>query len=101
MKRSPCHLFFETLATELKIDIIERLREGPLSVGELSESLGQERSKVSHALLSLRECGFVEVERKGKQRVYSLNKKTIVPLLNLVEKHIKNHCRICRKKVRK
>ncbi len=97
MKRSPCHLFFETLATELKIDIIEELRRGPKPVGELSKSLGQERSKVSHALLSLSECGFVEAERKGKTRVYSLNKRTIAPLLSLVEKHVKQHCKSCGK----
>ncbi|MEW6584194.1 MAG: winged helix-turn-helix domain-containing protein, partial [Nitrospirota bacterium] len=59
--RSPCHLFFETLATDLKINIIERLREGPSGVSELSNALGHERSKVSHALLSLYECGFVQV----------------------------------------
>ena len=97
--KSPCHWFFETLATELKIDLIDELRKKPASVGELAKKLKEERSKVSHALLSLEECGFVEAEKQGKERIYSLNKKTIVPLLNLVEKHVKENCRLCRKRI--
>ena len=66
-------------------------------MNELSTSLLQERSKVSHALKSLLDCGFVEVEKKGRERIYSLNKDTIVPLLNIVEKHVKKYCKVCRK----
>ena len=97
MKRK-CHLFFETLGTKLKIDLLFQLKESPLSVSELSENLSQERSKVSHALISLLECNFVSVDEAGKNRIYFLNKDTILPLLGLVEKHMKNHCKICRKK---
>lgn len=92
-----CHLFFETLGTKLKIDIIIKLKEKQLNVNELSKRLNQERSKVSHALKSLLECNFIKVKKEGKKRVYSLNKDTIAPLLNIVEKHIKKYCRICNK----
>ncbi|MDP3883105.1 MAG: helix-turn-helix domain-containing protein [Candidatus Staskawiczbacteria bacterium] len=92
-----CHLFFETLGTKLKTDLLLQLREKPQSVVELAKELGEERSKVSHALLSLLECNFVRVEENGKNRIYSLNKDTILPLLNLVEKHMKNYCKICKK----
>jgi DNA-binding transcriptional ArsR family regulator len=95
--KSKCHLFFETLGTRLKIDIILKLKESPSNVNELSKELNQERSKVSHALISLLECGFVHVKKEGKNRVYFLNKKTILPLLNLVEKHVKLYCKICGK----
>lgn len=93
-----CHAFFETLGTELKIDLLFQLKEKPLSVSELSENLHQERSKVSHALISLLKCNFIIVSEVGKNRVYSLNKDTILPLLGLVERHMKNYCKICRKK---
>ena len=85
MKRD-CHLFFETLGTELKIDLLFQLKEKPSSVNDLSENLDQERSKVSHALISLLECNFIGVTEVGKKRIYSLNKDTILPLLGLVEK---------------
>ncbi len=92
-----CHLFFGALGTRLKVNIIITLKEGALGVNELSKQLGQERSRVSHALKSLLECGFVKVKKDGKRRIYSLNKDTILPLLNLVERHVKKYCKICRR----
>mgnify|MGYP001616555409 CR=1 FL=1 len=68
----PYHLCFETLANELRLKIIDNLKERPLSVEELSKRVGAERSTVSHSLQMLRECSYVEVEKSGKQRVYSL-----------------------------
>lgn len=97
ISKSKCYLFFETLGTKLKIDIIIKLEEGPSGVNELSKQLNQERSKVSHALLSLHECGFVDVKKEGKSRIYSLNKETIIPLLSLIEKHVKKYCKVCKK----
>ena len=94
--KEKCHLFFETLGTRLKIYIIAKLKEKALSVNELSKQLGQERSKVSHALKSLLECGFVKVKKNGRERVYSLNTDTILPLLELVEKHVKKYCKVCK-----
>ena len=38
------------------------------------------------------EWHLLEVEQKGKQRIYSLNKDTIVPLMQLVEKHVSKFC---------
>ena len=92
-----CYLFFETLGTKLKIDIINELKNRELNVNELARRLNQERSKVSHALISLSECGFVNARKEGKTRIYLLNKETITPLLNLVERHVKKYCKACRK----
>ena len=97
MKKN-CYLFFETLGNRLKINIITELKERSLSVNELSKQLGQERSKVSHALKSLLECGFVKVKKKGRKRIYFLNTDTIVPLLDIVKKHVKRYCKVCKKK---
>ncbi|MFH1317305.1 MAG: winged helix-turn-helix domain-containing protein [Candidatus Woesearchaeota archaeon] len=96
--KDKCHLFFETLGSRLKVDIIIKLKEKPFSVNELSKHLNQERSKVSHALKSLLECGFIKVKKIGRERIYSLNADTIIPLLSLVERHIKHYCKVCKKK---
>jgi len=95
--KDKCHLFFETLGTKLKLDMITALKDEPLSVNELSKHLNQERSKVSHALKTLLECGFVKVKKNGRKRFYSLNTDTIMPLLDIVEKHVKDYCKVCRK----
>ena len=89
-------LFFGNLANPLKIKIITELREKPLSVSELTKKLNEEQSKISHALRSLNNCSIVLVKQKGKKRIYSLNKETIVPMLNLIDKHENKFCKICK-----
>lgn len=96
--RTKCHIFFETLATKLKINLIIALKDKPLGVNELSQKVREERSKVSHALRTLLDCGFIAVKKEGRQRIYSLNKTTIMPLLNLIERHVEKYCKICKKK---
>lgn len=86
------HLFFNNLANPLKNRIISFLKFGDRSVKEISEGLLVEQSKVSHALSSLKRCNIVEVTPKGKSRVYTLNKKTILPMLKLIDLHSKNFC---------
>ena len=86
------HIFFKNLANELKVNIITTLKDSEASVGEITEKLGEEQSKVSHALASLNHCNIVESRQDGKQRIYSLNKKTILPLLNLIDKHKCDFC---------
>lgn len=87
------HIFFTNLANKLKIDLILCLRKKPLNVSGLVKELGVEQSKISHALRMLRACNIVNVEQKGKERFYSLKKETIVPMLQLIDKHAKNHCK--------
>ncbi|MBI4140389.1 winged helix-turn-helix transcriptional regulator [Candidatus Woesearchaeota archaeon] len=89
-------LFFKTLGTELKIGIITCLKDKSLSVNEIAHKLNEERSNVSHALKCLLDCNFVSVRKKGRNCIYSLNKETILPLLNLVEKHMKKYCKLCK-----
>jgi DNA-binding transcriptional ArsR family regulator len=94
MNNSAYHVFFTNLANPLKIEIITALKEKERgsSVGELSEKLNIEQSKVSHALALLKKCKIVNVEQDGKKRIYSLNKKTILPMLKLIDKHSKENC---------
>jgi DNA-binding transcriptional ArsR family regulator len=92
MKCQAYHLFFSHLANELKNDIIVALRKEEMNVTRLSKVLKVEQSKLSHALASLKCCKVVNVEQRGKERVYSLNKKTIVPILKLIDKHAVLNC---------
>jgi predicted RNA binding protein YcfA (HicA-like mRNA interferase family) len=39
----------------------------------------------------LENCGFVIVAKKGNYRKYTLDKETIVPVIDLFEKHIKKY----------
>ena len=93
MKCNTYHVFFGNLANPIKTKIITALKEKESSVTELSKKLNIEQSKLSHALSSLRCCNLVLVKQKGKKRIYSLNKKTIIPILNIIDKHKCEHCK--------
>lgn len=98
MKCPSYNLFFETISTKVRMNILWLLRTKPMSVTEICEALKEEQSKVSHNLRKLVECNVVQVQKKGKQRIYHLNKDTIVPILDFVEKHVEKHCgKACQK----
>ena len=92
MNNSTYHIFFSNLSNPLRISIITSLKEKEKNVTELSKELKVEQSKISHALKNLKGCKIVDVKQRGKERIYSLNKKTIVPMLNLIDKHASTYC---------
>lgn len=87
------HVFFTNLANRLKIKIISSLRDGEKSVSDIASDLSVEQSKVSHALKNLKSCNIVDVKQFGKSRIYFLNRKTILPMLNLIDKHASKFCK--------
>ena len=90
--------FFENFSNKTRMKIIESLRKGPKSVTEICKDTNEEQSKVSHNLKRLTDCHFLDVERNGKKRIYSLNKDTIIPLLGMVSNHVKKYCcEVCNK----
>lgn len=63
-----------------------------MSVMNISETLGCEQSAVSHNLKQLLMCHFVTVKQAGKERIYTVNGDTVVPLLQQIEHHIEKYC---------
>jgi len=92
MKCNAYESFFMNFANKTKLEIIYSLREGALSVLEIAERIGEEQSKVSHNLKKMSSCRLLNVEQRGKQRIYSLNKETVLPMLELVKKHVECNC---------
>jgi len=96
MKKKSYNHFFMNFANKTKFDIIMALRNRPLSVLEIVKKVGKEQSAVSHDLRSLARCHILNSKKKGKQRIYSLNKRTVLPLLKIVERHVKKYCKRCK-----
>ena len=90
------YLFFGNLANPLRVEIISALKVKELSVMELAKKLGEEQSKISHALKAMKNCSIVNVEQEGKKRIYSLNKETILPMLKIIDKHEAKFCGKCK-----
>lgn len=84
-------------ANRTNLGIISLLRESPMNVKTIIEKTGREQSAVSHNLKKLCDCHIVNVEQKGRERLYSLNKDTVMPILKLVEKHVQKKCNSCSK----
>jgi len=92
MSEKAYKIFFGTLNNKNRLKIINLLRKGKKCVDEISKELKFNQTTVSHNLKRLLHCGFVFVEKKGKHRYYSLNKKTIKPLMSLIDKHMHHFC---------
>jgi len=85
--------FFLALSNRQRVRILQYLGDaGPRNVGEISEKLGIQQSAVSHCMHRLRACHFVNVEQRGKERIYSINHDTVEPLLSLIDEHVRKYC---------
>lgn len=90
--QEPYKIFFETLGNKTRWDIVHLLQEGERKATDIAKGLGYEQSLVSHHLKRLERCGFVFVRPNGQERIYSLNKETVEPLLRLMDRHVEKYC---------
>lgn len=99
------HFFcFETLANELRLDIIRLLDEREaMNVSQLAAETGAERSRVSHSLQVLKQCKFVVASKEGREMRYRLNTKTPLfknirgNIFSMIEEHVRESCPKCAK----
>ena len=63
---------FRALAEPSRLQIVELLLKGPLSVGEVVDQLGIRQPQASKHLRVLAESGLVEVRPDAQRRVYAL-----------------------------
>jgi len=64
----------DALGDRTRREIFERLRDGPLSVGELARGLPVSRPAVSQHLRVLREAGLVTGRAVGTRRLYEVDR---------------------------
>ncbi len=92
MNKSQYKTFFNTLGNVTRLEIINALRHKPLNVTQLVKETGHQQSTISHSVKKLESCHFVTVEQRGQERFYALNEDTILPLLNIIDTHVKKYC---------
>jgi DNA-binding transcriptional ArsR family regulator len=61
---------FAALADPTRRAVFERLRSGPLAVGEIARDLPVSRPAVSQHLRVLKDAGLVTEQRDGTRRLY-------------------------------
>lgn len=92
------YTFFSVVGNKLRWKIIKTLHKKEMNVSEICVALNEEQSKISHSLKILAECNVVFSKKEGKNVIYSLNKKTIRPLVKIVNQHTTDYCKKCPKK---
>ena len=66
-------LIFGALSDETRRAILEALREGPQTSGQLADRFDTSWPTISRHLAALRHAGLVVSERRGQEIVYELN----------------------------
>lgn len=75
----------DALSDPTRRALLEQLRTGPLSVGELVFRVPVSQPAVSQHLRVLKEARLVMVQKKAQQRIYSLNPLGLAELRAYVE----------------
>lgn len=68
-----------------RLTILDGLRKGPLTVGEIVAATGLSQSNTSNHLACLRDCGLVMAEQRGRFVTYRLGDPRVAELLGLAE----------------
>lgn len=68
-----------------RLRVLETLRDGPLSAGEIVIRTGLSQPNASNHLACLAECGLVTWERQGKFVHYEIADKRVMRLLDQAE----------------
>jgi DNA-binding transcriptional ArsR family regulator len=75
--------YFRALGDPTRLRVLELLRDGELSVGELVAALGVPQPKVSNHLACLRWCGFVTTRRQHRTIHYQLADARVAEIVGL------------------
>jgi len=83
--------FFKALAHPLRISILDALRDGELTVNEISQRFDVEPANASQQLAVLRNRNIVIARKEGLNVYYSVSDKTIFKLLDAAKEIFNNH----------
>ncbi len=74
-----CSKFLQAVADPERLRIVQCLRSGPKSVGEIAQHLNAPVVNASHHLKHLRNAGLVLTAKKGRFVYYSLDPRFAPP----------------------
>ena len=71
---------FRVIGEPMRIRILDRLRDGPATVSELTGDLGATQQNVSKHLGMLLQAGIVRREKRGNHALYSVADESVFQL---------------------
>lgn len=75
---------FRVLGEPMRIKLLDRLRDGAATVGELQELVGASQQNVSKHLGILHSAGMVSREKRGTSVVYGISDPSVFDLCDQV-----------------
>lgn len=82
---------FRVIGEPMRIRLLDALRDGPLTVNELTETLGASQQNVSKHIGILAQSGIVAREKDGNRVRCSIADQTIFELCELVCGGLREH----------
>jgi ArsR family transcriptional regulator, cadmium/lead-responsive transcriptional repressor len=76
---------FRGFSDPSRLAILDTLRQGAMTVGEIVEETGLSQSNVSNHLGCLRDCGLVTAEQDGRFVYYALSDKRVEHFLQMAD----------------
>ena len=80
--------FFQGLADPIRVEILEFLRDGPKTTGQIVRRIGRAQPTVSSHLTCLRFCGYVEARREGRNVWYEIVDRRIRTLMAMGDRYL-------------
>jgi ArsR family transcriptional regulator len=78
---------FQALAHPTRIAVVELLRDGEMSAGQLIDKLGLEQANASQHLAVLRSKQVVVRRKEGNQVFYSLRDPVLIEVLDILKRY--------------
>ena len=78
---------FQALANPTRIAIVEALRDGEMSAGQLNEKLEIEQANASQHLAVLRSKQIVVNRKVGNQVFYSIRDNALIEVLDIMKRY--------------
>jgi DNA-binding transcriptional ArsR family regulator len=75
---------FRVIGEPMRIRLLDHLRDGSATVGELGEAIGATQQNVSKHLAVLLQAGIVRREKRGNHAVYSIADESVFALCEQV-----------------
>lgn len=82
---------FQALGHPTRVALVELLKDGEISVGQLSERLGLEQANASQHLAVLRTKHIVDTRKEGNQIFYRLRNPLVGDMLEMMRKYFFEH----------
>ena len=82
---------FQALGHPTRVAIVEYLRYGEISVGQLCEKVGIEQANASQHLAVLRSKHIVETRKEGNQIFYRLRHPLVGDMLEMMRQYFFDH----------